>query len=194
MARGRRMSIEPYRLMGAVEREGRNSDGETFPALGLHLVAADHDARRRVQGRAAGILEGFARSQHRLLADDAGTAHVLLAAHAVGDAPVTPAQLHRLGSVVLDADVIRPDKVAVDGRGLVFEIVRLDDDFDRTRGFRIHGLLRPLIACRATERSSRPGPPLPLWAGPPSSGGCERSRANEMLKPNQPLIHERRVK
>src|SRR5690242_15416911 len=137
-------SIELDGLVGAVEREGGHRDVETLAGFGLHLVAADHDAGRRRQRRAAGVFEAVARLQHRLLADHAGAAHFLHAAERVGDPPMAVAQLHRLGPLVLDAHVVGPDIVRVRGRGLVFEEEGLDGDGDRPGRLAVH-LLRPPV-------------------------------------------------
>src|SRR6185437_14212328 len=106
-------SVEADRLVRSVEREGGDSDGKILAVGRFHLVAADHDAGRRVERRAAGVFVALAGRQHGLLADDARPAHLLEAAETVGDAPVAPAQLHRLAALVLDADVIGPDIVIV---------------------------------------------------------------------------------
>src|SRR5689334_16505488 len=88
--------VEAHPLMRAVEREGGNLHSKALAGRRLHLVAADHDAGGRAEGRGAGVLEGLAWCQHRLLADDTRTAHLLHAAEPVGDVPMTSAQLHRL--------------------------------------------------------------------------------------------------
>src|SRR6185437_7127193 len=111
-------SIEADRLVRAVEREGGDGDGEVLAVRGFHLVAADHDAGGRVERRAAGVFVAFAGRQHGLLADYARPAHFLDAAEAVGDTPVTPAQLHRLAALVLDAHMISPHIVIVARRRL----------------------------------------------------------------------------
>ena len=71
-SRRRRFSAPRAPAIGQIEREGGNGDREQLALLGLHLVGADHDAGRRRQRAAAGIGEGLARLQHRLLADHAG--------------------------------------------------------------------------------------------------------------------------
>ena len=52
------------------------------PSADDHAVAAGHEAGRRRQRHAAGVFERLARLEHRLLADHAGTAHLLAASHA----------------------------------------------------------------------------------------------------------------
>src|SRR6266436_8151961 len=131
-------SVEPDRLMRAVERKGRDPDPEAVTGSGFHLVAADHNAGRGRQGGAAGVFEAFAGSEHRLLADDAGAPHLLHLPAAVGDLPMPIAQLHRLQAAVLDADMVGPDVTSFGRRGLVLEVERLYADFDRSRDFRIH--------------------------------------------------------
>src|SRR5215472_16482679 len=63
----RRRSVEPNRLMRAVEREGWDPNPEALAAPRLHLVAADHDAGWGRQRGAAGIFEALARPENRLL-------------------------------------------------------------------------------------------------------------------------------
>src|SRR5215469_6629104 len=62
-------SVEPDLLMRAVERKSGNLNREAFAAPRLHLISADHDAGRGRQRCAAGVLEGFARTQNGLLTD-----------------------------------------------------------------------------------------------------------------------------
>src|SRR6516162_5584944 len=95
-------SVEPDRLMRAVEREGWNLDPEAVAARRLHLIAADHDAGGGRQRSAAGILEALTR------AEDPRTAHFLHPPMAVGDLPVAVAELDRFLASVFDADVIGP--------------------------------------------------------------------------------------
>src|SRR5579863_5949494 len=102
-------SVERPRLMRAVERKSRDRDREAFAGRQFHLVASDHDARRRRERRAAGVFEALAGTEHRLLADDAGAAHVLDTAHRVGKSPMPSAQLHGFAALIFDADVIGPD-------------------------------------------------------------------------------------
>src|SRR5207249_1041516 len=104
-------SVQPERLLrgagprrrgGAVERKGRHAGEKALAAVGLHLVIADHEARRGRQRAAAGVFEAGAGRQDRLLADDARPAHLLQPAEAVDDLPVTVAQLHGLVAAILD--------------------------------------------------------------------------------------------
>src|SRR5215813_3388600 len=96
-----RRSVEANRLVGAIEREGRNANGEAVAAPRFHVIGADHDSRRRRQRRPARILEAFAGPENRLLADDARTAHLLHLAAVVGDPPVAAAQLDGFSAAVL---------------------------------------------------------------------------------------------
>src|SRR5208282_5609067 len=106
-------SIERPLCLDAIEREGGNLDIEMRAARAHHAVAADHESRRRLQRHAAGIFERRAGLEHRLLADDAGAAHLLAAALRVGDAPVTGLELHRLDAVIGYGDCIGPKEVIV---------------------------------------------------------------------------------
>src|SRR5580692_6433867 len=133
-----------FRLAGAtdlrrnIKGKGRDAGEKTLAAPGLHLVIADHEAGRRLQRAAAGVFEILARREHRLLADDPRAAHFLQTAEAVGNAPVTIAQLHGLGADIFDAHVIRPDVTVVVGRRILLEIEWPDRNFDRAGGFGIH--------------------------------------------------------
>src|SRR6516164_5181844 len=108
-------SVEPDRLMRAVEREGWNLDPEAVAARSLHLIAADHDAGRGRQRSAAGVLEAFAGAEDRLLTDNAGAAHFLHPSVAVGDLPMAVAKLDRFLASIFDADMVGP-YVTVFGR------------------------------------------------------------------------------
>ena len=55
----------------------------------FHLVASLHDALRCLERAAARIFEALARTELRLLADYAISAHLLDAAFTVADVPVT---------------------------------------------------------------------------------------------------------
>src|SRR5207302_3873887 len=101
-------SVEPDRLMGAVEREGGDADREAVAAPRFHLVRPDHNAGRCRQRGAAGVFEALAGSEHRLLADDTIAAHLLYLAAAVGDPPMPVTQLDGFLAAVLDADMVGP--------------------------------------------------------------------------------------
>src|ERR1700737_916912 len=160
-----RRSVEPDRLVWAVEREGGDPDPEAVTASSFHLVAADHDPGRGRQRGAAGVFEAFARSQHRLLADDAGAPHLLHLATVVGDLPVTIPQLHRLQAAVLDTDMIGPDVTTFGRRGLVLEVERLYADFDRSRDFRIHRRCSSLSASALSPAAPMRGSTCTMSAG-----------------------------
>src|ERR1700749_2534516 len=70
--------------------EGESGDGALkAPPRGIdHPIFADHQPARRGQRAARGVFERLPRRDRRLLADDAGAAHLLLPAIGVGDAPV----------------------------------------------------------------------------------------------------------
>ena len=101
----------PFRF-DAVERERRHLDVEMLAGLADHAVAADHEARRRLQRHAAGIFELLAGLEHRLLADDAGAAHLLAAAVGVGDAPM-PGFSCTVSSLLLVMEWYRPRRNTV---------------------------------------------------------------------------------
>src|SRR3984893_4950940 len=150
-----------FRLAGAtdlrrnIKGKGRDAGEKTLAAPGLHLVIADHEAGRRLQRAAAGVFEILARREHRLLADDPRAAHFLQTAEAVGNAPVTIAQLHGLGADIFDAHVIRPDVTVVVGRRILLEIEWPDRDFDRAGGFGIHVWRSSPSAAAARLRGER---------------------------------------
>src|SRR5439155_26456042 len=126
-------------LLRRIEGKSRHAGEKALAVRSLHLVLADHEAGRGRQRAAAGVLEAFARFEHRLFPDNAGAAHLLQPPQAVGDAPVTIAQLHGFGADILDPHVIGPDVMAIVGRGVLLEIEWLDRDFDLARCFGIHG-------------------------------------------------------
>ena len=69
--RSLRLIVSSVNGVGLVQREGRDLDVEVVAVLGDHLVGAAHHAGRGLQRAARGVLERLARTQHRLLADDA---------------------------------------------------------------------------------------------------------------------------
>jgi hypothetical protein len=103
-----------------VEREHRNLDIEALTILvtdfGHHSVTASHETRRGVQRNAAGILERFSGLNHRLFADNAGTAHFLSLPGTVGDDPMTALKLDGRVPAVPDLNRIMPDVFVVVGR------------------------------------------------------------------------------
>src|SRR3954447_2182598 len=128
-------SIEPYRRLRRVEREGGNAHEEILAVSGFHFVIADHEAGRRRQRAAARVFETLARREHGLLADHAGTAHFLPAAETVGDLPMALPQLDGFVAAILDADVIGPDVMVLGWRGVLLQIERAHGDFDRSSRF-----------------------------------------------------------
>src|SRR5687768_7227087 len=85
---------------------------ELFAAVGHHLETALHGTDRRAQRTGTRIAETLTRAQVRLLADHAGTAHLLLMPGTVGNDPVPRDQLDRLRALVADRDVVREQVVA----------------------------------------------------------------------------------
>src|SRR5207302_11244684 len=128
-------SVEPDRLMGAVERERGNADREAVAASRFHLIRPHHDPRGCRQRRATGVFEALAGGEHRLLADDTIAAHLFYLSAAVGNSPMPVAQLDGFLAAVLDADMVGPDVMVLDRRGLVLQVERLDRDLDRSGGF-----------------------------------------------------------
>src|SRR5262245_169757 len=80
--------------------------------IGDHAVAAEHDARRRLQRHPARIFETFARRDDRLLADDARATNLLHPPDPVGDVPVAGLELYGLAAVVGDFDGVGPEELA----------------------------------------------------------------------------------
>ncbi len=104
--------------------------GPDKPTHGAFVQAA-HPAGKfpvLVDGEAT-LIEATAIIEH-LAACHPGAAHLVHAPLRIGDLPVAIAQLHRLLALVLDADVIGPDVMALVRRALVVEIGRLDRDAD----------------------------------------------------------------
>src|SRR5215470_7421933 len=125
-------SVEPALEAGCVERKGRDLNVEVLAGLAHHLVGAAHEARGRGERRARSVLERMARAQHWRLADHAGAPDLLEPPQGVGDLPVAAAQLHRQIALVLDADLIGPDKVRFFRIGLFRQILRPDSDLNGT--------------------------------------------------------------
>src|ERR1044071_1338910 len=146
-------SVQADGLLRRVEREGGDMDEEILAAFRLHLVVADHEARGGRERAATRVFEALARREHRLLADDTRTAHLLKPPEAVGDTPVALPQLHRLVPAILDLHVVGPDIVVIRGRGVLLEIERFHRDFDRAGGFGIH---TSNLAVRADASSELP--------------------------------------
>src|SRR5262245_24492850 len=94
--------------MRAVERESRYLHPKALARPRFHLITADHNSRGGRQRSPAGILEAFAWSEHRLLADDPWTAHFLHPPVAVRDLPVAITELDRFFPLVFDTDVVGP--------------------------------------------------------------------------------------
>src|SRR5208282_4671203 len=107
------LSVQPRWLVGTVERESRNLNIEILAGLVFHLIAARHDARRSRERRTAGVFEGVAGFEPRLLADHARAAHFKQLASRVGDAPMAAHQLYGLGAVIFDRHVVGPDELAI---------------------------------------------------------------------------------
>src|SRR5690606_38948869 len=83
-------------------------------------------------------LIAVARLQRRLLADDAGPAHLLDLSVAIGDVPVSGEQLDEFPRIVDDGDTVAPDIAALRRVGAVREVERLDRDFDVARDGAVH--------------------------------------------------------
>src|ERR1700749_4647353 len=99
-----RRSIDGAFALDAVERKGRHVDVEMLAGRAYHAIAADHEARRRLQRHSAGIFERFAGLEHRFFTDDAGAADLLAAAVGIGNPPVPGLQLYGLVAVIDDGD------------------------------------------------------------------------------------------
>src|ERR1700731_1833239 len=121
--------------MGAVEREGGEGDRKAVAPPRFPLIPPDQEPRRCRQGGAAGVFEGLAGSEHRLLTDDTIAAHLLYLSAAVGDSPMPVTQLDGFLAAVLDADMVCPDVMVLDRGGLVLQVERLDRDPDGSGGF-----------------------------------------------------------
>src|ERR1700710_2647370 len=97
------VSVDPASLVRAVETEGGDRYIEILTGgRHHHVVCPHHEARWRVEGGAGGVLETFPWLEERLLADHAGTVHVLGATSRVGNLPGAPKQLHRLRPLVFN--------------------------------------------------------------------------------------------
>ena len=92
--------------IGLGQRKGRDLDIEMLVALRGHLIGAVHGSERRGERAASGVLKTLTRTEHGLIADDAGAADLLHFAHAIGDHPVTADQLHRVAAFIPDVDAV----------------------------------------------------------------------------------------
>ena len=116
----------PQSVQHARDRQGEFVDRrfELRAVLGGDLEAAAHRSDRGVELAAAGIFEGFAGPEQRLLADDAEAANFLHARVAVGDDPVAGNDLRGDGADVLEGDRIG-ENVTLAGRiGLIGDELR----------------------------------------------------------------------
>ena len=86
----------------------------------------------------------------RLLADDAGTAHVLHMAIAVGDPPVPEQKLHGPRALIADFDRIGPEKPLPLWIGFFFQIMRLDGHADAVGEAIVHGSAGSPIVARSS--------------------------------------------
>src|SRR3954466_6472473 len=80
--------------VGFVEGERRDLDIEMMIGAGDHLVSAAHHAGRRLERAPRRVLEGFAGTEDRLLADDAWPFEFLDVSGRVRDHPVAAEQLY----------------------------------------------------------------------------------------------------
>src|SRR5689334_22169194 len=117
-------SVEAALGVRAVEREGRDVNVELLAVFRRHAVAADHDARRRLQGTARRIAERFPGLENRHVADHARSPHLLVVPVAVGNAPVARAQLHRLAALVADLDGVGPEEPPIVGGRFLLQVLR----------------------------------------------------------------------
>src|SRR5262249_24830939 len=93
LAWGRAESCRLLHDAGDLEREARDASREDAAGLGVHLVHPLHRADGRGEDRAAAVAVRIAGIQHGLLADDARSLNLLDVSVAVGDDPVSAAQL-----------------------------------------------------------------------------------------------------
>src|SRR5271166_6674487 len=106
--------MHPTALVRTVQTERRNGHVEVLAGRRYHhVVGAHHKSRGRVERRAGGVFEALARLEQWLLADHAGTVHMLGVAARVRDLPGAAEQLHRHAPPVLDLHAIGPDIVAL---------------------------------------------------------------------------------
>src|SRR5712672_547850 len=96
-----------------------------------------------------GVFEALARREHRLLADYAFAAHLLLSPGAIGDDPVPGPQLHRLIAGICDDNGIGPEILLPVGGRTFRQEVRLDGDFDPAGHGAVHA--GDLSKCRWTS-------------------------------------------
>ena len=140
------VSVENAPLSRDIQREGRDSDLETFTILADHGVAAHHEASWRVQRTARCVAKAFAHADDGLLAHNAGTFHLMARTTAIGDDPMAALELHGLAALVLDLDRIGPEELAFRRLGAIRQILWLDGDGNSVGDSVIHriGILVPI--------------------------------------------------
>ena len=97
-------------------------------------VAALHGSPRRAERAVAPVHEGLARSQDRLLADNALADDLLAAVVGVEDDPAPGEQLDRARGVVLDSDSVDEEVPPAVGIGLSLQVLRLRTDANAVGG------------------------------------------------------------
>jgi len=123
-----------HAAVAGIQHEHRDLDLEAL-AIGRHAeVAAVHGAAGRAQAAAAGVLEGFARCQQRLLAHHAQALDLLGVAARVVDDPVARDQLRRHLARVVHGDGV--GKAIQLARRLRFVRQKLGLDLDPELVFR----------------------------------------------------------
>jgi hypothetical protein len=111
----------------------------SLAVVGEHLVAALHDAHRRFQHGAGGVLVVVAGAHPRLLADHALAAHLFHLAVGVGDHPVAGDQARGHVARIVQRDGVGEDVAVVAGLGLIGDEACFDLHVDRVGSFLVHG-------------------------------------------------------
>src|SRR5689334_17280387 len=138
-------SVQAAADVRAVEGEGGDLRLEALTGHRRHGVAAGHQPVGRVERAATRVAEGLARLQHRLLADDAGAAHLLAGTVPVDDAPMAGAQLHLFAAVIYDLDRIGEEIPALVRRGFLLDEAGLNRHADSPRLGLVHRPIRPFF-------------------------------------------------
>ena len=121
-------------LVGDPARDDRRQKRERPAVVAHHAVGAVHLAVGRRERAEARVLGRLAGAQVGLLADDAGAAHLLDVAGAVGDDPVARFQPRRRVALVRDPNRVGEDVALRGGRRLRRHVFDADGDLDSVRG------------------------------------------------------------
>lgn len=126
--------------MWAIQRERRHGHIKPRSLLAFHFIGSNHQSRRGLERRAAGVLETFTGLKHGLLANHARATNLLGMSCRVGNRPDAVAELYRGCPKILNRHLISPNIMGFAWRRLILEIYRVHRDFDGIRDLMVQGL------------------------------------------------------